>query len=368
VPPPTLPALCAAVAERRGVSALVAGASQAGARDVAARGCLRSTRFHVASVTKPVTAAIVSSVVALDAPAPPWAGVSVAQLLSHLSGRASELGELARFGVDDGALSRLAGELSAVPQLVAPGTCWSYANAGYWLAASIAEREAATTYEALVSAFCARIGLVDTDFGSSELATAPYARARRASGGLVSTVDDLLSLGEWLGGDDAAKLRVDLARTVRGVYGLGVAGERRAGRLLWGHGGSWGGFETSLFVAPEERLVVAVIAHGGEVRAACREIEDALLGAVAHAELELDHDHDVLERLAGRYANDAVEAEISVDGGRLVLTTAVEGSAAARAIGPATFEVLEGRRERSLFDFPLPGFIRIDSRLAARVQ
>ena len=136
---------------------------------------------------------------------------------------------------------------------------WSYANTGYWLAGHLAAEQAGCTYEdALATHILAPAGLESTSFGEPELAgtgseavPGPYPRARRPSGRLVSNVRDLLRFGGRLLADPgSARLRVPLGQPTSGVYGLGLGGERVGGVEVWGHSGSYGGFQSSFRLSP----------------------------------------------------------------------------------------------------------------------
>ena len=162
------------------------------------------TRFRIASITKPFTATAAVRLLALAAPVPGWPDVSVADLLAHLTGYESEHGDPARFGDGDDALGRLAAELPATHRWLPAGEVWSYANTGYWLTGSLLAEAAGTTYEEVIAGLASEAGLEATTFGEPDLeGTGPnaipgaYPRARRPSGGLVSTVDDLLRFGAW---------------------------------------------------------------------------------------------------------------------------------------------------------------------------
>ena len=132
---------------------------------------------------------------------------------------------------------------------------WSYANTGYWLAGHLAAR--ARGDDVRGRARRARPAAVRASrrpsFGEPDVAgtgpdarRGPYPRARRPSGGLVSTVADLLRFGRAAARASRRRRRCAIVhgKPVGGVYGLGLFGERVGGVEVWGHAGSYGGFQT----------------------------------------------------------------------------------------------------------------------------
>jgi CubicO group peptidase (beta-lactamase class C family) len=370
---------CEAAALQWDVPALAVGVSLAGELETAAIGCSPDAVFRVASVTKPFTALACSELLDLNAPTGVWPqDVRVRHLLSHTSGFDCELPEpeQARFGDGDDALEQCVSELHGVRRWVGVEQCWSYANTGYWLAGLLAARAAGSTYEEAVLERIARpLGLESTSFGEPELDASgpdarsdPYPRARRPSGGLVSNVADLLRFGARVNG--APQLRIVHGKPVGGVYGLGLSGERVGGLEVWGHGGSYGGFQSTLLTVPDRDAVLVGLTNASRGGKALWEIEnmffERLLGARRRTPETYDMPAEVRESFIGSYANSDgwYEVAFSVDG---VVATFEDGEYAARPIGERTFEIVEGDRVRERFDFPLEGFGRFGSRLAERV-
>ena len=368
---------CEAAVLQWDVPALAVGVSVAGEVETAAIGCSPDAVFRVASVTKPATALLALELLDLQAPTGIWpADVRVRHLLSHTSGFDAELGDLARFGDGDDALAAAVAELPGVRRWVGVEQVWSYANTGYWLAGWLCAQAAGSSYEeALGARVVDPLGLEATSFGEPELASTgpdahsdPYPRARRPSGGLVSNVADLLRLGARLIG--APQLRIVHGKPVGGVYGLGLSGERVGGVEVWGHGGSYGGFQSTLLTVPDRDAVFVGLTNASRGGKALWEIEnmffERLLGARRRVPQTYDMASDVRESFIGSYANSDgwYEVAFAVDG---VAATFEDGEYAARAIGERTFEIVEGDRVRERFDFPLEGFGRFGSRLAERV-
>jgi len=377
-------ALAEAAAARWEVPALAVGVLVDGRSSELAVGCAPETRFRVASVTKPFTATLALALIDPDEPAGVWAGdVRISHLLAHTSGYACECGDLARFGVGDDALATAVAELPSVPRLVGLEEAWSYANTGYWLAGHRAAERAGLPYEdALARHVLEPAGLEATGFDEPDVEGsgpgwdgAPYPRARRPSGGLVSNVRDLLAFARFhLADAAAAAMRVPRGKPIGGVYGLGLFGERVGGIEVWGHPGSYGGFQSSLLVVPDRGAAFVGLTSSGRGAQALHELEDAwfeaVLGARRRRPPPVELDAAVLAGYAGTYGLDQTSAVVApAPGGLLVDVTDGDEQqrVSARAIGPRTFEVVGGDEDGYRFDFPLEGVVRLGSRLMPRV-
>jgi len=221
-------------------------------------------------------------------------------------------------------------------------------------------------------------GLESTSFGPAEVPGTgadaiedDYPRARRPSGGLASNVPDLLQFGRWhLAQPGGARLRIVHGKPIGGVYGLGLFGERVGGVEVWGHGGSWGGYQSSFLVVPDMDAVFAGLTNSSLGRHALRELEDVfferVLGERRRVPETLDLPAADRDAFTGSYANNDgwYDVGFAIDG-LVVVQDDLEYPA--RAIGEHTFEITEGDRIRDRFDFPLEGFARFGSRLAERV-
>jgi CubicO group peptidase (beta-lactamase class C family) len=401
--------LCEEALARVGVPGAAVGVSADGeawthAVGVAAAGgpaVTPETTFRIASITKPFTATLALSLAlshALDfaetVPAPE-PGVTVRHLLAHLGGFESEAGDLARFGDGDDALTLLAAELRRQRQIVPPGELWSYCNAGYWLLGwLLADRAGSTFEDALTDRVLRPLALSRTGFGAPE-ATGhdpepvfdSYPRARRPSGGLVSNVVDLLEFARLhLDEPQTALLREPVAPTPDGSYGLGFGLERAGGLELWGHGGTYGGFQSRFVLEPARRFAFVGLSNAVNGGLALDEILDAalerVLGSARPRRETVPVARAELARLAGRYAQPELELELrrDADGLRVEVERidaatgerTREEPAHARAIGPRLFEVEDGDRRGARFDFHPgagpPTFVRFASRLAERVE
>ena len=206
---------------------------------------------------------------------------------------------------------------------------------------------------------------------------APYPRARRPSGGLVSNVPDLLRFGEWLLA--RAGLAPDARRARQaGRRRLRARPVRRAGRRRRGVGAR--GLLRRLPVArcslvPDRGAVfVGLTNSAAAARKALYELEDAfferVLGARRRRRRRSSSSRDdVLEALRRARTRTATtsRSRSTLSAGGLVVTLDGRRAFAARPIGERTFEVAGRPGVRDRFDFPLDGFARFGSRLAARV-
>jgi CubicO group peptidase (beta-lactamase class C family) len=371
--------------ERWRVPALSVATSVAGERRQFQLGCDQDARFRIASITKPMTASLAVQLLDLDESTGIWPDdVRVRHLLAHVTGYGGEIGDLSRFGESDDALGTAVAELPSVERLVPLDAAWSYANTGYWLAGWLAAQQNGSTYEeALLEHVLGPAGITGATFAEPSLAGhgpgaggGDYPRARRPSGGVVATAADVGRFAEWqLQNAWTNALRVPLAKPTAGVYGLGFFGQRVAGTDVWGHPGSYGGFQSSLLLVPSRDAWFVALTNSGLGGQALREIEDAwfeeLLGTSRPVPPTVALEPDALARFGGTYANEDVTVRVSPGGEGLVVqaTSATEEvEATARPIGPATFEIVGGDDDRGRFDFPLDGFARFGSRLARRVQ
>jgi CubicO group peptidase (beta-lactamase class C family) len=374
--------VCAAAAAEWSVPSLAVGTAVDGDVSVVALGCEPDARFRAASITKPFTALLALGLLDPDDVTGVWPDdVRVRHLLSHLSGFDCELTspDLARFGAGDDALAAAVAELPAVRRFVGVDEIWSYANTGYWLLGLLAAFRAGVTFEeALAARVLEPFGLGATSFDEPDLAgtgvgatSDPYPRARRPSGGLVSNAADLVRFGLRLLDEPLfAEMHRPYGKPLGGVYGYGLFGERVGGIEVWGHTGSFGGFQSQLLLVPSVHAVFAGLTNSGIGAKALYEVEQAFFGEVIDARRVLQPFVELppaqLARYEGRYANGDADAEIRVESGGLVLAVAGE-ELFLRPIGGERFRVPDGPHVRERIDFPRPGFVRLGSRLAERV-
>jgi D-alanyl-D-alanine carboxypeptidase len=376
--------VCEAAAAAWAVPAIAVGVSIGDSFETLALGCEPDTRFRIASVTKPLTATLALALLGVDEAVRIWPeDVRVHHLLSHTSGFDCELpdGDNARFGTGDDALEHCVGELPAVQRFFSAGEVWSYANTGYWLAGCLAAERAGSSYEdALARHVLQPAGLGATSFALPDLSGTgpdalpePYPRSRRPSGGLTSTAPDLLRFGRWhLAQPESAQMRVVCAKPTGGVYGLGLAGERVGGLDVWGHGGSYGGFQSSFLVVPDRDAVFVGLTNGSKGTKALRQIEDVffdeLLGDRRREPPFRKLSAAEYEEFAGVYENTSSRYEVTYPEGSDGLLVTFDGDEAiGLALDERTFQIPVGDRVGERFDFPREGFGRFSGRLAERV-
>jgi CubicO group peptidase (beta-lactamase class C family) len=178
-------------------------------------------------------------------------------------------------------LSHTAGYRPERPEPLPPQCAglWSYSNAGYWEAASSFGGEYS---EALRELVIEPLGLRNTGFetpAEAVLGTLPgdvvadpsYPVERRPSGGLWSTVGDLVEYGlahchHW------EDLHEPVGEALGAWYALGWW--VRDGVL--DHEGSVGGYQSLLMLVPEREVVLAVLTNSWKGSALIQELVEAL--------------------------------------------------------------------------------------------
>lgn len=336
------------------------------------------TRFRVASITKPVTAtlaALLAAEGALDLVAPVHHGVSISELLAHVSGIPSESGDPEGLGDGDDALPALAARIGppSLPRV------WSYSNAGFWLTAELCARAGGGVWEDVLERRLLRpLGLESTSFAEDGLlpghdphAPLPerYPRARRPSGGLVSTAEDMLRFARFHLGDGAAVagMRRPLADGIGFRWGLGW--ELSPGGVV-AHNGGWGGFRSRLALVPEAGAAAVVLMNSSASTAAVRALTAAALEEVAGVRRPqprpVELPEAALDALAGTYRGQFGDYAVSRAGGGLAVEAERQPALVGVPVAAREFVVLDGPDAGARFDFPLEGWARIDSRLAER--
>src|SRR4051812_37127176 len=338
------------------------------------------TPFRVASITKPFVATLAMTLVqdgllALDEPPVGYAvDATVRQLLSNQGGLATEWPVRFDGGdeSDEAVFRLLQGEPERLP--VGPGELFSYCNVGFWIVGAAIQRELGITFEAAMhERVLEPLGLASTSFAAGTAAAqghnqvrpgadehAPleyvYPRARRASGGLWSTVGDLLRFAEHhLGGpgpltpESVAEMQKPHIRVQVFDWGLGCFLTHRRGRLTVEHPGSAAGFQTLLVLVPGEGLAVAALTSSSRGAAAIRDV----LGDLELAEAEPSFvELEDLSAFAGLYRGQKLELRIESEGDGLRVDVAeidpfvpdrqVYPSMRARPVGEREFEIVEG--------------------------
>jgi len=353
-----------------------------------------ATSFRIASITKPFVATLASLVLDLDEPLETPAGrATPRQLLSHSGGLHCEAAE--RFEPEWPLAEALA--RSELRAFGAPGELYAYSNAGFWLVGAAIERACGRRLEeALQERVLAPLGLSGTGFDSPAaeghepvgpgapehraFAGMPYPVARRPSGGLVSTVGDLLRFAaHHLAEPSLAFMRRPLIAMPGGSYGLGWMIETRGDATLVFHPGSVAGYQSLLLLVPERDFAFAGLSNSARGSAAIRRVCGfalrELCGLPPDETVYLELTPERLAPVAGRYRMDGDEAVVTVEnrGLRVELAThdplggeAQEPPLVARPVGEREFVVVEGESKGTRFDFP-GRFLRLGA-LLERVE
>jgi CubicO group peptidase (beta-lactamase class C family) len=361
---------------RTGVPGVAAGVLRDGMVETCADGVLQlgsdaavrpETSFRVASISKPFTASLALSSLPLGEQLVGW--------LSHTAGFVCE---------------------SEAPLPEGAEGLFSYSNAGYWAAGREVARVSGTSFEEAMrgrileplgleatgyddpGAAAARGHLQDGETGHRAVPEDAYPVERRPSGGLWSTVDDLLRFAaHHLGGpgplsdQTRAAMREPQSQALGAGYGLGWWVHDAGGRAALDHEGSVAGYQSLLLLVPEEGFALAVLTNSwrgsGLVRRVVEELGLAPVGpggpvGVRPAPV-------VLGDVAGRYALGDAEAVVEASRGGLLVEEAdvdpVTGSRIAAPrypaaeLGAGVFGVAGGMLMSHRLDFPRPGFARI---------
>ncbi len=284
----------------------VVGTSSGGVRTTAAVGSATLVSpFRIASLSKPFTAvatalAAENAGIGLDAAVldvlpqlrTDWSadhGLTIAEALSQTSGLSPTVTaeDIAGLGDDDDVFDEAARLVVRAGNARPRGRRWEYYNGNYFLAGAVIATLTGETYESAMEALVLRPwGLATTSFTApadltpgidqgERAAATTYPRGRRPSGGLCSTVEDLLTFGEHLLGDP------HLLRTVRTVrtpaedpmrYGLGWAVGPSGQMYL---NGRLPGYRAALMLLPANNLVGAALAADSDsLPAAARTLSD----------------------------------------------------------------------------------------------
>ncbi|MEU3825619.1 serine hydrolase domain-containing protein [Streptomyces sp. NPDC029080] len=276
------------------------------------------TAVPLGSLTKPYTAALVMLLaddgdLDLDEPAaehlPELSGtpaVTVRQLLSHTAGLPTGPDS------DTAAATTTTRYLTAVctarDLLFAPGTDFSYSNAGYVAAGRLVETVTGMPWHEAVRALLleplgvlpAFIGdtspvrpvaaghAVNTATGKARPARQNLAPLEAPAGALLASALDLAAFGNALAGRSdllppavAKEMRRPETAARPGAladgWGLGLALYQRDGRVWCGHDGNAQGTSCHLRVDPESGVVVAFTGNAGGATALWRDLADDLV-------------------------------------------------------------------------------------------
>jgi CubicO group peptidase (beta-lactamase class C family) len=380
VPVGTLREIVREARARTGVPGVAAGVLRDGEVETCADGVLQlgrdlavrsETPFRIASISKPFTASLALSCLTLDEQLERW--------LSHTAGFRCE---------------------SETPLPAGAEGLFSYSNAGYWAAGREVASAIGTPFEqAMRERILEPLGLAETGYDDPDAAAArghlqagetghravpddAYPVERRPSGGLWSTVGDLLRFAaHHLGGpgpladETRAAMREPRSRALGAGYGLGWWACDAGGRSALEHEGSVAGYQSLLLLVPEDRFALAVLTNSwrgsGLVR---RVIEQLGLAPQVVGRPPGVRPSDV----AGRYALDAAEAVVEPFDDALIVEEVdvdpVTGSRIAAPrypaaeLGDGVFGIAGGLLMSHRLDFPRPGHGRIGWVVLPRVE
>jgi len=350
-----VPGVAAALAVGGDVELAADGVLALGSRDTV----LVGTPFRIASISKSFTAALAHETIGLDD--------EVRRLLSHTAGLRCE---------------------SLQPLPAGAEGLWSYSNAGYWRVGERVAEEAQLPFaEAMRTHVLEPHGLGATTFDEPErvarghvqegktghrpVLVDSYALERRPSGGLWSTVADLVVYGRaHLAGYE--RLHEPVVDALGGRYALGWwVRELADGTTALEHEGSVAGYQTLLLLVPERELVLAVLTNSWRGSGLVRRVVEQL-GLVPprdpHAAVDLP--------AAGSYAIDDVEAHVTARatslGIEIVEPDPVTGAriatkVVAEPVGGGVFGYSHAVLMSHRVDFPRDGFARIGWLVMPRV-
>jgi CubicO group peptidase (beta-lactamase class C family) len=364
------------------IPGIAVGVLRDGEAVTAADGVRPSDVFRIASISKPFLATLVMGLVRdglLELDQPPAGtrvSATVRQLLSHQGALACEWPTpLQEFGDDDEALLRLA---ASEPRLLpfAPGELFSYSNAGSLVVGAAAARACGTSFEqAMRDRVLEPLGLSSTGYEPSEwvrghVQVAPranehrpiednYPRVRNPSGGLWSTVEDLLRFATQH--FDEEELQRPLAAGPGFEHGLGWFLRERGGRRSVEHSGDAAGFQSLLLLIPSTRTAFAALTNSSRGTAAIRDVLDRL-GLSIPAAPDYPLEPEQLAAFAGRYQAPGVRLELRPNGRYLAFGYSERDvfrgewdeypTMRLRPVAEREFEVVEGEWRGERLSFP----------------
>jgi CubicO group peptidase (beta-lactamase class C family) len=334
------------------------------------------TPFRIASISKPFTASLALACLPGRRTEP---GAQLRAWLSHTAGLRSERAE---------------------PLPEAAQGLFSYSNAGYWAAGEAAAAACETTFDAAMrERIIEPLGLKATGYeepeaparghvqegetGHRAVSVDVYPVSRRPSGGLWSTVGDLLRfaahhLGRHgpLSAELRAAMREPQSQALGAGYGLGWWVRDAGGSVALDHEGSVAGYQSLLLIVPERRLALAVLTNSwrgsGLVRQVVEQLGLAAGAPMAHPGVRPrdESGRELAEHaVAGRYALDSVQALVEEAGVDLFVqereTDPVTGAPLDRPrlratpIGGAVYGYAGGALMSHRIDFPRAGIARI---------
>ena len=274
--------------------------------------------------------------------APAVQRVTIAQLLTHTAGLVDDAPMTGP--LDESALHARVSGWGDSAFLATPGEVFSYANPGYVLLGDVIAQVTKQPFSAAMQTLVlGPMGMRDSTFRPLEAMTRPVALGHDASGvirpfaehagnyppgSLFTTIEDL---GRFLTTLSPAMLerlaapRVAIPAQGRS-YGYGLIDDRRRGPRLVLHTGARTGYGSTILIAPEQRVAVAVISsRTGAVMsdAAFAGIEPFVtVTEVTPSRTPVPIAPEAVAEIAGTYVNGPLTVTLADEGGRLVLRLA----------------------------------------------
>ena len=366
--------------ERFGVPGAAIGVEHEGAETVGGWGVTSienalavtaDTLFQIGSITKTVTGTIAMYLVEqgeldLDTPVRGYlpelrladedvaAHVTMRHLLTHTGGWFGD--HFADPSRGDDALERIVTEVAALPQLAPLGEIWSYCNSGFYIAGRVLEVLTGRPYESAARELVFEpLGMTSSVFLPEEVISRRFAvghrvedeqtvvarpwalaRAASAAGGIVTNVGDLLRYARFHLGREAGPLGAEAIARMREPQ-IETDEPGRSVALTWfvreldgirlsEHGGGTNGQQSYFSIAPEAGFALAIVtnhAPGGSrlIRAASRVAMQQYLGVDERDTEPIELAPDQLAEYAGLYTNPFADADVRLEGGRLVAHT-----------------------------------------------
>ena len=362
---------------------IVASRSYGWADVAAKRPVTNDTRFQAASISKPVAALAMLSMVdegQLDLDRPVNAQLASWQVPAHdfpgavtLRGLLSHTAGTSTSGFPGYARSETVpsitdildgrGNTEAVRVTIAPGSEHRYSGGGFTVAELLAEDVAGRPFEWIAFDHVLRpFGMRHSTYALGETVRAPLALAyggdgsaveggwhdypEQAAAGLWTTSEDLaafaLALAKIAGGEDGGAISPETARTmltaVMSDYGLGIGSWEQEGTRWFGHGGSNRGYKTMLRFSPETGEGIAIMTNGDRGGGVFQSIigkvatEMGWKGMGPNRLVKATPDASVLASVAGTYRFDGEDYVLKVEGDGWILHEPDGGTDRALAI------------------------------------
>jgi CubicO group peptidase (beta-lactamase class C family) len=256
-----------------------------------------------------------------------------------------------------------------LPLAFEPGTRYAYSNSNYILLGKIIEKVSGKPYASFVEErIFVPLGMDDTGYASRTRGNAPIAAGHTldergfvhsgqvsvsqlyASGGLVSTVDDL---ARWNAAIGAGKLLSAAGwnkvftpyrpRDGRSQYGYGFQIDDWQQTRTIRHGGRIDGFETFAMRLPEQGLFVAVLSNldGGRTPPdqIARRAALAAMGRESPAPTLVTVDDELFDTYVGRYrmTQPPIVIDISRSAGKYLASATGQGSFELKPVSTTRF-------------------------------